>query len=381
MAAMALAIVSCGRGGEPRVTLAVSVDSSGPYPVVRSTGTPPRWTAELIATVGADTGGPYEFGAITSVVLGGNGSLYVLDLTMRQLSAFDSLGMFTVRLGRRGRGPGEYRYPLSIAMLHDSVVVFDPDGRKYLLFEPGGTWMRDLPAAALTGPEDVILYRTPPDAFWTSGRFRQSGGISAVFVRHESAGAVDTITARRPQLARFPGVSCFVANGGISFYDAPFGPRRFARPTRSGSQAVAINSSYRVWFLSRTGDTLRALDRPVEPGPVPEGDWVEEIEKWQAWRTKAGNPQCTGAAFTRPETRPVLEWMFLDDVGQLWIESYTAEGHRYEVFGEDGALRAVVTGLPPSRGVDPSVAAGRIALSVPDSNDIPRVQVYRIRKP
>ena len=75
----------------------------------------------------------------------------------------------------------------------------------------------------------------------------------------------------------------------------------------------------------------------------------------------------------------MIEWMVIDDIGRLWVEVVTARGRMWDVFDGDGTYRATVTGLPSSNDVDPSIAAGRIALVVPDSNGVQRVQVYRIR--
>ena len=76
---------------------------------------------------------------------------------------------------------------------------------------------------------------------------------------------------------------------------------------------------------------------------------------------------------------PALAWLALDDVGRLWVEVITSEGPRYDIFGADGVLLATVTGLPSAGFIDPIIVDGRIALVVPDSNGVHRVQVYRIK--
>lgn len=362
-------------------SVSTAVDSAAGYPVYRHSGTPPQWHAELVITVGADTGGVYEFGRVQSIVLDSKGALYVLDPTLARVSVFDSLGRFVATRGRKGRGPGEFVSPQSIAMLSDSLAVFAPSSRKLVLFAPDGEWIRTDPSSAAAGPQDLILYRTPPQGFWTATAYVQQGiGIRRAFIRYPSGatGGLDTITSRAPRVESAPPITCSAGSGGFSMYAVPFGLTGFARPIGGGEQAILLNMEYRIAIVGPTGDTMRVLERDVVRSPISDEDWGRETDKFRAWREGRGDPTCTRDAFERPPAHPVFEWMFLDDERRLWVETYSPNGSVYEVFGVDGSLIAAVTGLPPSRGVDPSVANGRIALYAPDENDIPRVQVFRI---
>lgn len=378
VAGLALFAGSCASQGDDAVTLSASVDSTRGYPVVRSTGTPVRWRTELIASVGADTGGPHEFGVIQSIVLDSRGSLFVFDGANRQLSAFDSLGRSRGPIGRRGRGPGEYGSAFSVAMLHDTVVLLDY--QKIVFFSPEGAWVRDRVVNAPSGPQGLILYREHPSAFWTRSSFRAGGPFRDAFIRHTVDGAVDTIENREPVVAHFPPINCDAGRGGFSWYSTPFGPQPLSWPLRGGEQAVLVNTSYTIAVVGRAGDTVRLIERDVRPGPIGDAEWEREVAKFRHWRATRGNPSCTRNSFDRPPARPIVDWIFTDDEGHLWVQSHSPEGPVYEVFGSDGVPVARLTGLPPSGGVDPSVVAGRIALYAPDSNDIPRVQVFRIRK-
>jgi hypothetical protein len=375
----ASACTSSGRDSGP---IATSVDSSRGYRILSHSGTPQRWRADLVATVGADTGGPYEFGAVTSIVLGSTGRLHVLDGGQRQLIVFDSLGSLLGRWGRRGKGPGEYTAPNAIAMLHDSVALLDrPGSGRIMIFGPDGAWVRDWRVNAPTGANDLILYRTGADMFWTQTAFVGDGGIRRAYLRQPPRDASDTVDVRTAQVPGLLVISCAAGGGAFSFYPAPFGPVAITRPFRSGNQAVAVSSDYRLWIIAPSGDTLLGIERVKPPATLTDAEWDAEVQKFQAWRASRGNPACTRSGFERPAVRPVVQRMFVDDEGLLWVETYGGAEGVYEVFGEDGSLRATVGGLPPSGGVDPSVVAGRIALYAPDSNDVPRVRVYRLRKP
>lgn len=372
------ALGACGSARDDSGSLVIAIDSSGAYPVVRSTGRVQEWKAELVATVGAFTDEGDAFGSVRSVLLDGRGTLYVVDPTYVQLSVFDSLGTLRGRWGRRGRGPGEYSQPYSAAMLHDSVAVLDPFGSQITVYGPDGRWVRKWHTANYSGQQPVRLYRSKPGGFWVNTVRVVPTGIQSVFILYESEGPTDTMLRFEPQMPPYRGVSCHV-QGGISFYPVPFGPAAHVVPTHAGEQAVAVNSAYRIAFLGRARDTLRVIERTVEAAPIADFEWAREVEKFETWRSGLVRAQCTQESFDRPATRPVIEWMVVDDIGRLWVEVVTARGRMWDVFDGDGTYRATVTGLPSSNDVDPSIAAGRIALVVPDSNGVQRVQVYRIR--
>ena len=60
-------------------------------------------------------------------------------------------------------------------------------------------------------------------------------------------------------------------------------------------------------------------------------------------------------------------------------EVFTEGGQQYDVYDSAGSLVGTVNGLPATSGIEPSVAAGRIALVVPDSLGEQVVHVFRIR--
>lgn len=365
------ASLACGDARAGASDVSVVIDSAGGYPVVRQAGAPGAWDASLALSVGSEAGATW-FGSIRSVLLDARGSLYVVDDQRVLVSRFDSLGAEQPPIGARGRGPGEYISPYSVASLGDSLALLNPRDGKLMLYGPDGRWVRDWRALNYTGPQSVVrLYRAGPDEFWSRSRD---------WLRYRAGDVVDTIPIHRPALPPAGVFSCAIT-GGITFYGVPYGPAGFTVPTMRGEQAVAINDAYRITYIGASGDTLRVVERVAAPVPISDAEWEERMVEFRAWRARLVDAQCPRESFDRPAAKPLVNWLVADDEGNLWVESATAEGHAWEVFDADGMLIASVRGLPSANGIDPSIRAGRIALVVPDSNDIPRVQVYRIRKP
>ena len=370
---------ACGSSSPDSRAVATTVDSAGAFPVTKLTGDGAAWIAERVAVVGAGPDGGSEFGSVRSVLLDARGFLYVLDPSNVQVSVYDETGAFRQHLGRKGAGPGEYRSPYSIALLGDSIALSDPSLSRISLIGPDGAWLREWPTPPNTGPQAVRLYRTPPESFWAYATIFARSGPERVFIRYEASGPTDTLPIPKSSVTAGTGITCNSPNRSISFYSQPFGATPIAVPTPEGERAVAVSSAYRISFLGRSGDTLRALERDVTAPRLSDAEWAEATEKWQAFRRKLPAAHCTKDGFERPPVRPLLGMIFFDDEQRMWVEVFTATGQQYDVYDPKGSLVGTVNGLPPSSGIEPSVAAGRIALVVQDSLDEQVVHVFRIR--
>ncbi len=378
--AVIMATAGCGAAGAGDSSVAISVDSSRGYPVVRSSGEPMAWAAEPVSTLGVDSTGESVFGTVRSVLLDSSGAAYVLDPSFHQIHVFEADGRFRAPWGRRGNGPGEFASPYSIAWLGDSMAVLDPGNSRVTLLGPDGRWAQQWTAERLTGGGNFLrLYRTPPRGFWMIGlRPTEAGGWDQLFVRFTSEGPADTLTYFSMPNLSASSARCEAPDGWIGGFSQPFGPTALVIPNAAGEQLVATTTDYRIAFVDRRNDTLRVLERPVEPANVTDAEWEEGQREMREWRAEHPGSHCDRTSWDRVATKPVLKSMFTDDEGQLWVEVLTASGLVYDVFGMDGRLRASVHGLPPSSGIDPSVVAGRIAIVVKDSLDVQSVRVFRL---
>ena len=367
---------ACRPSDEIPAALRVTIDSSGAYPIVRSLGVAPRWTAAQVLVLGAP-GGPTEFGSVRSVLLDQAGSLYVVDPSRRTLSIFDSTGRFVRQLGRDGAGPGEYRDPYSVAWVDGQLALLDPGNTRLGLYDSTGRWERSWPAPGITGDQVVRLYRAAPTA-WTHGARPAGAQLEGIFIRYTAAGPADTLPFIRPASGLASGRLCQRPDQGITFFDAPFGAALLQIPTPAGTRALALSTAYRIAFLDPAGDTVGVIEREIPPTPVSNAEWEEANAGWLKFRRDWPTATCDGREFSRPAAKPPLAWLFYDDRGRLWVETVTPDGPRYDVFAESGALLGSVAGLPASGGVDPSVAGQRVAIVGKDSADTPIVRVFRL---
>ena len=68
-----------------------------------------EWRVSEALTIGADTMDlPYQFGTVTDIAVGPDGSIFVLDGMAGELRVFDGAGVHLRTMGGRGAGPGEF---------------------------------------------------------------------------------------------------------------------------------------------------------------------------------------------------------------------------------------------------------------------------------
>jgi hypothetical protein len=135
-----------------------------------------------------------------------------------------------------------------------------------------------------------------------------------------------------------------------------------------------------AWLDPGGTDSTRLLVREVSPGTVSDAEWTASLADWQKHTSRFGTSGCDRTSFARKPVKPVVSWIFQDELGRLWVEALTSNGTRYDLYDSAGLPIATITGLDPSGGIDPSATRDRIALAGEDASGVPVVRVYRIER-
>jgi 6-bladed beta-propeller protein len=352
-----------------------AIDSSGRFPVVTAHGRAERWLATPLYSVGATEGDTIDFAYVRSVLLDSAGTLIVVD--QRIVREFDSTGTFVRQIGRDGAGPGEYRRPFSVAWLDGNLALLDPGNPRLALFDRGGGWITSWPIQPITGPM-IRLHRTQP-SFSAFGYRPTPTGAGQFYVQYDASGPRDTVAQAPGPTDLDTGIRCNRPDKAISFYSNPFAAAFLQIPLGNGRIAVARTDAYRIAVLGRNLDTTMVITADITASPVTDADWTAGLRDWEKFRRDWPTAQCNKTSFDRPAVKPVLNWLFIDGGGRLWVEVLTSEGTRYDIFDMTGRPQASVDGLPPSGGIDPTVAGNRAAFVVSDTaTDVRSVRVFRL---
>ena len=373
---VAAATVSCSTSATVDTTVA---DSAG-VAIVTNSGPPALldWTLDTVRVFGGDDSGPATFYLVSQslVDVDAQGRIFVLEPFEFRVTVFDSVGRALSTMGRRGDGPGELGWPVSVSAADDGhAYVHDGTRRKLVrlaLDQPTGT---ESPFGY-----SVIYARLRHAEFTPAGilvwaRERYSGSNNRLD-RLLSVRGQDTIT---------------LVSGKPSYRTAVYYPRcRFTfslhqplAPRIRWSQwgdhvAVSVWGGFRVdvledhrlvrsirWAgvgenrLSRS-EAVALLEAQGYLGACDDGP-AETIEK----HGFHPQPQIVRALAVAPD-------------GRLWVQVNTVEGVRILLLDADGRIAGVLPdGFPMPLTFLPD---GRPLVQVVDSLDFQRIGVGSVVK-
>lgn len=221
------------------------------------------------------------FASVWHAVFAG-GNLHVLDARIPSVTSFDRRGVLIGTVGRAGSGPGEYRFPVALAAVADTVAVWDPALRRVTWFPPrGGVRTTDLAngrgvqrlAGFGTGGQLIVqvgpFYGWPPDPD-LEGKMRlalldATGRVGRTLFQTPDSSSVAAPVPPPMQ--------------GSSVAAVPFAPKPRWVTTEAGLTFVATGSDFRILGIDAAGTVVTVVPIGGERAPVSETDRRSAEEK------------------------------------------------------------------------------------------------------
>ena len=372
-----LAALACSGGDAERGTaLTTAVDTAQGVVHVRNSGSPPVW--RLDSTVTISTAGTEPFGRITGVVGDWKGGVYVADALAHHVYRYDKAGTYLGALGGEGSGPGEFRSMQGLAWVGGRLASLDAgNARITLLSADGSAEPQSVHWQPITG--DVTLEQTRPGEAYADvvlGEPSRDGRMDGGFIRLIGPGLPDTVRDFRGKVAG-SAITC-MAPDRISGFAVPYAVQPYAARAPDLRTVVGNTGQYRLALLDRGGDTLRVVERAVQPVPVSDAEWAAASARWDRFHEQNLDARCDADGITRPSAKPAFRSTLWDDRGRLWVEAVTPTGFRYDLFDSTGALVAELPAPERDRSVAPTVRSGRLYWVERDSLDVQSVKTARI---
>ena len=335
-----------------------------------------------ITTIGEIDGVPeYTLSRVGGVQLL-PGGVAVADNASAEVRIYDRSGRFLRRVGRRGRGPGEF---LSLKLVpnwrSDSLVVYDQAlGRVSFIGADGGMRSVRLPQAGVTtmmaGERDVlgvdryghlVLEIQDGASPKEPGSFRRVSHVVRLEPATSASQVVGTYKGKEMLFRIVKGNPTFSPLPFLQQFTATIGPDRlyYVEGPAGTAVEVAFNSSTR--FEHRLAFSPRTISRAVF-----EQWFEEELLKVQV-RARQATRQYYRSLYSPWSARPVSK-LVVDDAGRLWVEEYTlADAKRVAVYSQQFELLGLLQ-LPPSFKLH-SVRGNIVAGVVTTTEGVERVQL------
>lgn len=309
--------------------------------------------------------------AVTSLALGPNGEVYVVDGTLPAVRAYDRKGRyvrsFVAPLGQ----PGHYSQPNGVTVLSDGrVVIRDPRNSQMLVYSPRGSFLERWrhppgvysPIPLWADEEDRIYTRViynpqDPREEWDEG-----------FVRYGPDGEVrDTIPD--PEVAYVPPrLLAASLRGDTAYFAVPLTPRAHWARSPTGEIVRGISDRYAIELIRPDGSVLR-IEKEYEPAPASREERAtlyREIDR----QAKQIDYRWTWRGPVIPEEKPPFKWLFADAGGRIWVQLH-----------QEATLRtgaAAAAGPEGEAGSLEEEGAGSEAPELPDVGDWTEPTVFDV---
>ena len=349
--------------------LPAQADSAG-IPIITARaplwGSGEGWTIsdEPLVEIGAETGPPESLLAgVVGVVRLSGGDIVIAESATGELRRYNQSGDLVWRAGGQGQGPGEHKYLGFLRSLPgDSLVTADSDRLRLNVFGPDGRVERtvrlEMPEPGLrpqgfvgVSERDLVMtFEDRRDEPSRQGVGRWPGLRIAMLSLDD--GRIRT-------WINVQGSESSLVRRGSQIQNATYVFGKGPRYAVSGGRLALVDTErFSVRFIDLDGGSTRWILRRDEP---PREVTSDHVDAWVEWaisvtRHPEGTAAIVRSARETPmaSTLPVLESLYLDAVGNLWVEPYSVFGTEmppFQVYAPDGSWLGSVA-VPPGLGTE-----------------------------
>lgn len=313
-----------------------------------------------------------------------DGSIAILDAMQPAVRIYDARGRHVRDVGRSGDGPGEFRVPLALEIVADTIVVLDEGGR-IIRFSASGDELRTdrMSLEGLFDPrfngvyggllsDGSVLVLGKERLFGrVTGEYRQRVGM----IRMRNTGAPDTI-------GWFAADSIRTDRAGVPV-PRPYTPASGLLWSAAGDRIFVVTADRPILYsFARDGSAAGRARVPLRGRPVTDAD-VAEFAADVLRRASTANDRRVIAEWVEglPRSRrtPLVRSIVAVNDNEVWLESWNhADGRSDWLIMSNTGVRARATA--PARCRLLSVGDDWVLCLWRDLYDVERVRLHRLRR-
>lgn len=281
---------------------------------------------------------PGEFGEVKAVLTRNWNEFYVIDGMNRHVLSVDREGNVLATLGRHGRGPGEFQYPIAAAFLEDgSLAVFDEELWRITHYVADSlARAHAVPAMPAFGQSASIALAQDGEVYGlTHANYQRSaeqslGGRSKGIGRGIVGVAVlDTVERRWTDIFEAPGQEVYIDLDEGALQDVWF----------ADEPHLAVTDSF-VWTANgRTGEiyrserdngsvcTLRLESQAMEISATERDSFYRAADLSYRGEERVARAVERRRDLPLPETKPIISTILGGNADTLWVRSPSTSGY------------------------------------------------------
>ena len=322
--------------------------------------TPVLELKEDLSFGGPDAQGEAAFGQARQVVADDAGNMYVLDEQASDVKVFDASGKYLRTIGRKGQGPGELEFPMTLSLNRAAgELTVQQQTRGLSVFKTDGTFLRQ---QSLKG---LISGR---------GRVDSRGHVYVLEIVLGDAGSSYATKKLAPDGSLLATISETPAPGGKGGSGVqrirPFLPVAYFLVDREDRLIYGYPETYELLFYGQAdANILRKIRREYDPVPVT-GEEKATLEK--------GIPPGMKVEIDYPKDHPAYLRFFLSDLGHIFVQTYEkAAGGAlvHDIFDAEGRF----IGRVPLKGLGLEILKGKYYALEEDEEGYQYVKRYAVK--
>ncbi len=342
---------ACGGAGAWEGTV---TDSAG-VAVVHNPAVPmwraeDEWSATEELRIGTMAGEQnYQFGQITFLDVGPDGTIYVADLQAVEIRAYDATGKHVLTVGGKGSGPGELQQPQFVLADPDGgFIVPDLGNQRVNRYGPGGESRGSFPIQMQAGVPTRWMV-DPAGRLMAQLRGLNLPGMAALeggdpIVVYDIMGAVVDTVAVLPKGQTLEGMTQERLSIKV------FAPEPVWDLDPEGNILYAMNDQFRILVNTPDGTLTRVITKEVEPKPVEEADRNAILRLLREQYAQYGVPPAqmeqimSGIGFA--DYYPAFGQLFVGPEGTLWVQRIRSARDMAGAAGEEVEFDPQAIGSP-----------------------------------
>ncbi|HPW17942.1 MAG TPA: 6-bladed beta-propeller [Candidatus Aminicenantes bacterium] len=279
--------------------------------------TPVLELAEDLSLGGPDAQGEAALDRIRQVLPDDAGTLYVLDERASHVKVFDASGKYLRTIGRKGQGPGELEYPMTMSLNEKTgELAVHQQSRGIAFFKTDGTYLRQLSLKVMLGAR---------------ARLDSRGQIYLLEIVMDNESSRYATRKLAPDGSVLATISETPTPTGSGNTTRAFIPVAFYGIDREDRFIYGFPETYEIQIYGPTeAKVLRKITRAYDPVAVTDEDKAER---------RKDVPPGYSRELEFPKHHPAYSRFFLSDLGHIFVQTYEkADGGRliHDVFDAEG---------------------------------------------
>ena len=265
-----------------------------------------------------------------------NGNVVVLDSGNRRVMRFGPNGSYIDSFSGPGQEPGQFVTPLFLEVAGDRVYVLDSGLNRVTEFDSAGIYLDryEVTLAGLAGTtplfavggSDQVYVAAEPVPFLTEVR---DTGNAVIYRMNMSGAIVDTLALFLPSTW----TQIESSEGKFSYVKPRLAPEPLIS-AEPGGVALVTGARYLIERRYPSGALVRRVARRYENVAVT-AELRDSVLNELSQRSNA-LPRGALELVSFAPVVPAIEGLVLDDQGRLWVDVYSGDPTRRDVFDAEG---------------------------------------------